>query len=207
MMTGPDGKPTVAWRLFNDRWLCAVPEMYLYDQKYIDQVGRVTTGNKQIDNMLAHTRRDIYLTVVGIAMYHDEGAPVRLRNPKDAIPIYKMLTEHLQNWKTVIETQFNFKAPIDDLRKMDALAGAIFPLAAQWEEFDPKTRGIFEHLAKLNRTKLSLHAPQKVVTEHARILEGMTGEAPAPQTIEMMAKETHTPIADAIARQLFQRNE
>lgn len=192
-------EPTVAWRLFHERFLVSIPEMFLYSEKYIQETGLVSSGDRAVDRQMMLNRREMYLTPAAIAMYHDEGAPVRLLNPRDAMVMYKLIVEHLENWKWVIETQFNYgEAPIDDLKVFDKLAIQLFPLANQFEEFRPRPKGIFEQLSRIRRSPIGLTAPEKPADQPATAMTAIeTGvHKPVPG---------HTPIADAIARQAFKR--
>lgn len=169
--------------------------MYLYDDNFLKEAGVVSSGNKAIDMQMMNNRRDVYLTAVAIALYFDEGAPVKLKNPRDAIEMYRTINQHLLNWKEVINTQFNVKAPIEDLKKLDNLAVVLYPVAAQWAEFKPREIGIFDKLLK-RRPGISLHSKTESPTQHKQVI---TGEQPQQPV------EAHNPIADALRKNLFNR--
>lgn len=193
-------EPTVAFQLFHSHWNCLIPEMYLYDQKYLEQVGTVSSGDRAIDRQMAHNRREVRLTPAAMAIYFDEGAPIKMVNPIDAIPIYRLILEHLETWKHIINTEVNIgNPPIEDLKKFDNLAAALFPLANQFNEFRPHQRGIFEHLNNIGwKSPISLDGPKQ--KEHKSVMSDSPIDKPAT-----ISNDIHRPVADAIARQMFKR--
>jgi hypothetical protein len=195
-------EPTVAYQLFHSMWNCTIPEMFLFDTKYLAEVGMVSSGDRAVDRQQMLNRREIRLTAAAMALYHDEGAPITLVKPRDAMPLYRLIIEHLENWKYIINTQVNVgKPPIEDLKKFDNLAAALFPLANQFAEFKPHQRGIFEHLANIGfKSPISLSAPAKK-TEHKPVMS----EAPTADNPATISNDIHRPVADAIARQMFRR--
>jgi len=205
-MATPKKEKTVAWLLFHQRWHVSIPEMYLHDKAYLEEVGIPSSGDRAIDRQMALNRREVRLTAAALALFLDEGAPIRLVYPKDAIPLYRLIVEHLNNWKTVIATEFNYgKPPIEDLRKFDALAAAVFPVANQFEEFKPQESNVMERLnrALTKRSPISLNAPVKKEPQIRKpmLTDNSRKEEPTPTPVPV----GHTPIADAIARQLFKR--
>jgi hypothetical protein len=204
-MAAAKKEKSVAWLLFHHRWHVSIPEMYLYDKAYLEEVGIPSSGDRAIDRQMAHNRREMRLTAAALALFLDEGAPIRLINPKDAIPLYRLIVEHLNNWKMVISTQFNYgKPPIEDLRKFDALAAAVFPVASQFPEFKPQESNVMERLnrALSKRSPVALNAPiKKEPPIRKPFLTNNKKEEPTPTPVPV----GHTPIADAIARQLFKR--
>lgn len=190
---------SVAYQLFHTLWNCSIPEMYLYDQKYLEQVGTISTGDRNVDRQQQLNRRDIRLSGAAMALYFDEGAPIRLADPKDAMHLYRLILEHLENWKQIIQTELNIgNPPIDDLKKFDNLAAALYPIANQFAEFKPHQRGIFEHLYNIGwRSPISLTAPP-AKEEHTSAMADASAKKEKPSG--------HNPVADAIARQMFKRN-
>lgn len=162
----------------------------------------VSSGDRGIDRQMMLNRREVRITAAAMALYHDEGAPISLVNPRDAMMLYRLINEHLEDWKYIINTQVNVgNPPIEDLKKFDNLAGALYPLANQFADFKPHQRGIFEHLANIGfKSPIGLTAPVKK-TEHKSIMSD-TATVDTPATI---SNDIHRPVADAIARQLFKR--
>lgn len=126
-------QPTVAQRLFTEPFLCSIPDIYFYGEKVIQEVGLYSSGDKKMDLGQRMSLRDVYLPIVGMAIHHEEGTPIRFHNPKCAVEIYDLIVKHLMNWKRVMDVEINYgRVPIDDLRVLEAFAIHIFPLASQF---------------------------------------------------------------------------
>lgn len=192
---------TVAEHIFKDVWLVQVPEMYLYSKEYLEVAGYPSSGDKDIDREMLRANRDMYLTIAGITLLHDEGARIIFKNPEDTGKIYKLLREHLENWKWVVDTQLNgVNPPVDDLRKMDALAAAIYPIASRYINTKAPVSGIFARFAELAESRGKVMSKGIVQPR----IEQNQSNAPAEEQA-VAAQNIHAPIADAIARKSFIR--
>ena len=62
-----------------------------------------------------------------MAEMFSQGINIILQRPEDSVQIYEVVTEHLKIWHNHVKNNINVgKVPIDDLRKMDDFANAVF---------------------------------------------------------------------------------
>lgn len=182
---------TVCQKLFYNRYLCRVPNIFFHRKEELEEVGMLSSGNKDIDRALVHQRRDVYLSPVQMVLLSSEGAPIQLANPREAVEIYQNLKQHLDNWRILTEQVLNApEPPVDDLRKMDQFAASIYWIASQFttEKLDA-SNSIF--------TRMSRRDISKMTRRH--LTRDETPEA-AP-----VADTGHSAVADRIARSVFIR--
>lgn len=195
-----DGGMTVAQQLFYRKWQVTVPEAYYQNKESLSVYGMIHYDNKQYTNAAMHERRHLQIPIAGICIYVEEGAPIELVNPIDSVAIYKLLVEHLNNWKGLTGGLVGLSPPIDDLRSMDTLAEMLYPLV---RHYSPKT--VHNSIFKASIAQVGV----------AQELEGLaapisrrTATVPAPH-VSQQSKESVDPgyvsIADIVAREAFKK--
>lgn len=188
-------KPTAAQRLFTQPFLCSIPDIYFYGEKVIAEVGLYSTGDKKMDLGQRMELRDVYLTIAGMAIHHEEGTPIRFKQPEQAIEIYDLIVEHLRNWKRVVDVEFNYgRVPIDDLRCFENFALAIFPLASQ---FTSQPRSGFEKVDSFTKRSLD-----RLSSRLRKKGEDQQEPGQAPTVIKV---EPIKPMTDILARRYRER--
>lgn len=183
------------YRVFHDRWNIQIPDIYTYSQKFIEEAGLVTSMDRETDRAMRMSVKSMYICIAGMAIYHEEGAPMRLTDPHDAVPIYEVLTQHLNDWKWVLETQLNIpEPPMKDLEMFDRFAAAVYPLAAQFTTRPQPLTGMFARIENMrsNRMIVAKEPNKPIQTE-------------IPTKSQTVFPAGHTPIVDAIARRLRQQ--
>lgn len=122
---------SAAYRIFHTPWLVSVPDMYCYSEAHISDIGFITTGDKNADLAIRNAPRDMYLTIVAMVSYYEEGASIRFKDPKDIRTIYSLIMEHLNNWAAILKSTISSEAPpLDDFVRLDNFAAALFPLTS-----------------------------------------------------------------------------
>ena len=132
MAPGPvdPSKQTAAFKIFQYHWLCSVQSIHLSSKEYLKEGGYVTSGIKEIDRAAMNAFVPIRPTIVQMAIFVDDGVPIRLKDPNDAPKIYHIIRQHLNDHAKAAEYDINkSKVPVDDLRKLDALAEYIYPIS------------------------------------------------------------------------------
>ncbi len=191
-------KPSTAYRIFHDPWLCAIPEIHCYSRTYLEEAGLPTTGDKAMDVALMQAKRDMYLTIAAMVIHHEEGTPLTLKNAKDAVEIYRLLMEHLETWKNIINTVYNVTVPpAEDFMMMDNFAKAIHPLVLAVNDNALPMQGLFAKLLTIQG-------------KHSAFVRGSMFERKTqtpPVEGEQIAPDPniHRPIADDIARRLWRK--
>lgn len=182
-------KHSAAYKLFHYPIVCVVAHMHLTTQEHTDIGGYVTSGDSKIDRAQALADAHVQLTVAAMAEFHDQGIAMRLATPEDSVRIYQMIHEHLMDWRRVLETEATTQVPLEDLKKFDALAGEVYQIARYYMTTAP-THG------QLERTLTSL------LQNRGRVRRSADPNAP---TFVRNVPQGHTPMADAMAREVAHR--
>ena len=180
---------TIAQHLFQVRYYCSIPNMFFHTKVEMDTVGLMSSGSPEQDRMMLLEDRDIYATIVLMTHFHAMGAPIRLRNPRDSVMIYKMLMAHLRRWQYIAVHMVLSRpnVPFDDLRKMEDFAGKVYALAARYAtELGPQD-GLLASMANLPSSGLGHLLPGDRYEEKAKLVE-------------------HEPVMEGILRTTLLRN-
>lgn len=190
--TIPNYKPadttekTAAYKLFHYRFLCEVAQMHLYEAKWLDQGGFITTGDPNLDRQMAVQPVVVQLTPAAMARFHDEGVEMRLVTPEDSVKIYQIIYDHLRDWETAVNFNVNLvNGPVDELKMFDRLAAEVYKLA----RFYWKGEAYHGRFQQFNQRRGG----------RRQFLEG----ASVP-TVDN--KPDHTPMSDAIVQGLGNRH-
>lgn len=175
---------SAAYKLFHYYFYVTVPQMYLYDSKFINQFGVVTSGNREVDAQQAQAPIRVQITVSAMAEYFDEGAQIGLINPQDSVRIYSYIREHLVNWQTRQVRDVNIREiPHEDLRRFEAFAKEVYKVARNFMTAAPEDSDLFKRLGSMRqarpmRRKVVVDTPAKPVVpeEHDAIVDGLVKE-------------------------------
>jgi len=180
-------KHSAAYRIFHYYYKCWMPQHHLYDRAFMDTFGIPTTGDREVDRELAGSETLCQLNIADMAEHLSNGANLTLETPKDSVAIYQTVREHLMDWKRIVEDPINTsEPPVDDLRKLDELAGEIYKVAKGYMEKDDGGSRLFRHLnAMESRRGISRHAPQSEEKKESRM------------------PSEHKPVSDFIAKTAF----
>lgn len=181
---------TVAQHILEVPYNVGVQNSYFYSKEYLEQGGFLTTGNSVYDTNLMNEYRPVYLTIMAMSQYHNQGANIRLHNPTDSIVIYKTIKQHLTNWQRVVNEVINAPLPpTEDLEILDKLAANLYPIACSYS-------------AELKTTL------NKDWNSKSRFF-GRGNSIPKSETqqVQQTLDPGHSMISDAIARSTFMRRK
>ena len=185
-----------AYQIFHYDFHCRIAQMHLYSAEYLQQAGMLTTGNAAHDRATAMEMVDVRLTIAAMAEYISEGATIAVVQSEDCAKIYRLIQAHLDNWlKLVQENVHQVDVPADELRKLDAVAAAVYPYARYHLNQKPFHGRLADALANLRRGR-----------------GGMSRNTPAEQKeqkqeVRNSLPQAHTPMADNIASHALQRRK
>lgn len=115
-------------QLFNDSFLVYMPYSATVSRAELMEYGVVGVHSKE---SLERYLRDPILvkaTIVQIATTMNNGDTVSLSNGQDAVVIYDLVIQHLENWLTIgYEHLASRLPPLDDLMMLDELAKSLYP--------------------------------------------------------------------------------
>lgn len=173
-LTTETGEKTVAQRVYYDRYYCTVPEAYFQTKESLSVYGMLHLEDKRANAAAMHRPRTVHIPIAGMCIYLEEGAPIQLLYPEECVEIYKVIVEHLNNWKSLMGGLVTVQPPMEDLRTLDTLAEMLYPLV---KHYSPKTIrnslfkdtlrlvGVAQELeglgAPLSRSKQSVAIPER----------------------------------------------
>lgn len=121
---------TAAFRLFYVQYRIRVARIHLESLEYA--MKRDPEGNEGKGAGLAVAGQLITTDMAPayMAALFSEGATISLTNPRDAMPIYNDINEHLKDWREYQRTRIHgTEVPEDDLRALDSFAATLYPYA------------------------------------------------------------------------------
>lgn len=202
LVPGGNGKNhTPAFKIWNYTFECIVAQMHLATIEYLQQAGTITTGNAEIDRVMAQEKVHARFTIAAMMEMHKEGVPFHLCHPPDSAVIYQILHDHLQDWVHAVNLNPGIReAPIEDLRAMDALAAEIYIHARYFFRDKPFHGKLFDTLAGLRarRGGPGRMAPHERVAAHEAAKKG---EVPNQSPVK------HNPLTDSLTATLTERNK
>ena len=115
-----DERQTAAWKIHKDKLPVFVKPSEVGDnvQHAFERVGLKARSNGGIKEIEVKSN----MCIMDIAKHVDQGYYLRLKHTEDSNFIYGLIIEHMSNMAhAVSDPMINFKAPIDDLAKLDKL--------------------------------------------------------------------------------------
>lgn len=202
LVPGGKGKNhTPAFKIWNYTFECIVAQMHLATIEYLQQAGTITTGDAEIDRVMAQEKVHARLTIHALAEMHKEGIPFQLCHPEDSARIYQILYDHLRDWAQAVNLNPGLReAPIEDLKAYDALAGEIYIHARYFFRDKPFHGRLFDMLdgVRTRRGGPSRKAP------HERA-DGNDGSKKSVAINNAPIK--HTPLTESLSITLAERNK
>lgn len=148
-------KYTAAFRLFHFRYEMMIPQMFFYGREYLRKHGYHVTGDYLTDQERLMEPMRVRQTPAALAMFHAEGCLVNIVNPRDSVVIYDDIREHLMDWERQVIQGIhpNDVPPIEDFRKLEAIAIELYRLAKFYEPQDRRGDTLRDQLMEMNRRR------------------------------------------------------
>lgn len=185
-------KPTVAWQLFNTPFLCEIPEHFFHTVDMLKIYGMRSSGDRALDRELMLTWRPSYMTIVQMATFFNEGAPVRLKRISDAPVISDIVERHLNNWLIVVtETYLCNNVPVEDLMLLDQFYTSCAKISKAVVDKKPVRDNILSKFSMgiFNNQGISIFAGMKGRLSHLRQQSSFNPATDTPETLsEKIAK-------------------
>lgn len=179
---------STAWKVFNLQFMVGVPKLYLLSPVEVAQMGVVTTMDRETDTTLMNERVTTYMVPARMAEVFAEGATIVIHRPELSVGLYQVIVEHLENWNHQLITSVTLTdVPLEDLKKLDALAKHVWETARHYAEPDITHSSLMRSLNRRSSGRLKRQA------------------TPLSRTAGSVKPE-HTPIADALTKQVARRN-
>ena len=194
-MSNPE-QHTAAFKIFHYPYYCRVRGIHLLTDVQLEMFGIVSSGNGRVDAAVSREWVDCQLTMADMAELFSEGVTIVLTEPERSVVMYEILREHLTDHLRNAEYAINLqKAPLEDLRKLEALASEIFKVARIYKPVNEIAKtGVLGKLSNLGASRpmarpISDRRQEEIKEQEQKLSENMDA-----------------PVAAAIARQFYKRN-
>ena len=165
-----DAKPvniTAAFRLFKTYYMILAPASAMYDENEYEYFGLPTTGDAQTDVILSNQNSTFTVPVAKIAELVANGVPVCLVDPKDSIPIYNDIIQHLTDWHdNLYNSMYPKRPPLQGLHEFDQLAFMMLRIARRYGIEKQVIRDVKYETGKLFGNKRK-YKPEAKSIEHS----------------------------------------
>ncbi len=106
-----DGKPTVAYQLFNNLYPVRILNMHLISGKEKQHRVGYNSDDPDIEAQTRFENTEVYRTVVGMTLLYDKGIVPYIVHRKDVYEIYNLIVKHLNNWAAEIKNPVSVLQP------------------------------------------------------------------------------------------------
>lgn len=154
-MAKHDKPYTAAYRLFHFKYEMRIPQIFMYGKDYLEKNGYHISGDGALDRQRLMEPSVMRQTGAGLAMLHDEGAPIDFVNEKDAVEVYEDIQEHLLDWERIAMQGIHpDDAPsIDEFRQFEAVAMALYSTSKFYEPDERSGDPLRDRLMMMNRRR------------------------------------------------------
>ncbi|HWT40612.1 MAG TPA: hypothetical protein VN081_05105 [Dongiaceae bacterium] len=131
----PDpARHTPAFKIFNYPFKCTIQSIHLMSEEWLRDSGLIISGINEIDRTALMGWVPCHMKIYQMAEFVEEGVSIRLMDPNDAPKIFHIIQQHLADHARAAQYDINkSKVPVDDLRKLDALAEMVYPISRGME--------------------------------------------------------------------------
>lgn len=186
----PKDMQSPAYRLFHYYYRVWVQQLFTIDAGIAGEWGTSTSGDPKLDKEMRSAWVEVQHTPVEMVQLLQRGAALEFTDVHQATAIYLDILAHLRLWVKAFETNPNLRrAPLEDLRLFDDLAGQLYPYASHTLMAGEEDAGYGAFLARTARRR-----------GNTTILRGL---APAPG--KGPSRGTYRPLSDTVAELLAKR--
>ena len=163
----PEAERSAAYKLFHWPFQCKVQAVHLYDESTVDVSGIPTSGDVAVDRAMAEEPIQVTLSIARMIELYNQGAGIEFVRVEDTITIYKIIQQHLMDWKREAEISLHqSRIPIDDLQKIDAFGQAIYYIATGTNKAPEISTGLLGKVEAARRARRRTLAPINEVKPH-----------------------------------------
>lgn len=120
---------TVAYKLFNKRFIVRVQNRAFYTAFELDEIGFLSCGSTKDNETYLGEYRLVNMTLDKIVDLNARGESIRLTNLADASVMFRIMDEHMNNWLKVTRLHPTTNLPpIEDFEALDLLCQMLYPL-------------------------------------------------------------------------------
>lgn len=146
---------TAAYRLFHFKYEMRIPQIFLYGKDYLEKNGYHVSGDSRLDQLRLMEPSVMRQTAAGLAMLHDEGAPIDFVNHRDTVLVYGDIQEHLLDWERIANQGIHpdDAPPLEEFRQLEAIAAALYETSKFYEPNESSGDNLRDRLMAMNRSR------------------------------------------------------
>ncbi len=148
-------------RIWKDLYSVYVPDFVTMNRDYIRKFGVPSSGNKDIDKMMATNTTFVKIPIIKILEYFENGVEVQIPSRPDMINIHKHIEDYLSEWREHIKYDINLnrmehKTLLLGLERLSKLIyDKAYPKEVVTSPLSPQAFGLVNALHKHKPTELS----------------------------------------------------
>lgn len=156
---------TFADRIWEDLYAVYAPDFVTMNSDYIRKFGVPSSGNKDVDKMMASNLSYVRIPIIRILEYFENGVEVQIPSRVDMIAIHKAIENYLSEWREHIKYDINLDRGKHKslLLGLEKLSKRIFDKAYPREVLDeilkPQSFGLPSILSRRNEDSIEPKKP------------------------------------------------
>lgn len=121
-----------------------IPEELTYDPQYLKKRGLPITGVKEYDSVLSNKKIEVYIPIIKMVEYYNNGIPIEITNREEMINIHRDIELYLNEWRDHIKYSINndITKYKDLLLSLEKFSKAIYDRATSQEVIRQKIENI-----------------------------------------------------------------
>lgn len=170
-----DTDRSATWKLWHWNFTCQTVQLFETPDWVFTEMGVASSGDAAIDARLMNNLIPVQLNAAEIAIRISKGYPVVITNTEDAVILYELVSQHINNWTLLIESgRAGKNIPYNQLLAFDKLASICWKVA---RPFFPDQIGTSHLITKLNSLMFGFKDQRKAATERLDLQEDHTSVA------------------------------
>lgn len=93
--------------IWDDLYTVLIPEQVTMNRDFVKKFGVYTSGNKEIDKMMASNYTTVRIPIIKIVEYFEDGVPVEIPSREDMVTMHKKIELYLEEWRDYIRKSFH----------------------------------------------------------------------------------------------------
>lgn len=164
---------TNAYKIFHYEYHCRVPLRYVIDIEKLAVMGSYTRGSVEADAQTADEIQNVVLTIADMVKIREQEGFFELVDPEKAVVIYDIICGHLKDHIENLQGSSMAPAPLEDLKKLDALASDIWQVARQFVVVETTSNDLIKTIMEMNPLMTSIDVEMDIPESHKTLTSMM----------------------------------
>lgn len=93
--------------IWDNLYTVYIPDQLTLNPDYVRKFGTPSSGNKDVDAMMATNFTMVKIPIIRIAEYHEDGIEIQIPSREDMLKIHKDIELYLSEWRERLTYQIN----------------------------------------------------------------------------------------------------